>query len=346
MISHQSIGFYVGAKFLAGVSVLIAVLSTSTAVESSQPHYSPALAQSFPRNVYWGDTHVHSNLSMFAFAFSNRELGPDAAYRFAKGETISTAKGITAKISRPLDFMVVADDASNMGVLHGIANGDNDMLRSPLAQQFKQRLDAVDQLAELNPQKAIELSLEFRGDAIFSGQALDKTSQQRIWQSVTALADKHNTPGQFTAFIGYEWAGLSQIHNNHRVVIFKDDASKVNQVLPFSQYDGNDPEALWGYFSDYEKQTKGEVFAIPHSGNASLGTMFALETPQGKPLTTDYAKKRSRWEPLFEVTQIKGDSETHPHVSPQDSFADYATVSNRPADLAGGNGAQKNQGHQ
>ena len=144
-----------------------------------------------------------------------------------------------------------------------------------------------------------------------------------VWQDVTTLADAHNAPGSFTAFAGYEWTQL--FFMAHRVVIFKDSIDKTHQVVPFSQYDGNDPEALWSYMADYEKTTGGEVLAIPHNGNLSSGIMFALEDAKGNPLSNDYARARSRWEPLFEVTQYKGDSETHPLLSSTDEFADYET---------------------
>ena len=137
------------------------------------------------------------------------------------------------------------------------------------------------------------------------------------------LADKHNNPGIFTAFIGYEWTQL--FYMAHRVVIFKDDARKANMVMPFSQYDSNDPEDLWAYLSDYEETTGGDVLAIPHNGNLSSGIMFALEDANGNAISENYAKVRSRWEPLFEVTQMKGDSETHPLLSPEDAFANYET---------------------
>ena len=140
------------------------------------------------------------------------------------------------------------------------------------------------------------------------------------------MADKYNDPGKFTAFIGFEWTSSPDKGNNlHRNVIFKDDAEKANQVLPFSMIDSEDPEDLWHYMDGYEKKTGGQILAIPHNGNLSNGMMFSVEDFKGNAITKEYAEKRSRWEPLAEVTQMKGDGETHPFLSPNDEFADYET---------------------
>lgn len=294
---------------------------------SDVEHYSWVFPQSYPHNVYWGDAHVHTNLSMFAFVFSNRTLGPDAAYRFAKGEAVTATNGMKAKLARPLDFIVVADHASNLGVMAGVETADENILQSPLVNKFKNTLKQADLVAASSPEGSRELYIKLRSDAVFAGEALTKKQRHETWQSVTTMADHYNQPRVFTAFIGYEWTGVPQIHDIHRIVVFKDGADKANKVLPFSQYDGKDPEDLWAYFTDYEHQVGGEILAIPHSGNTSLGVMFALENASGSALTAEYAAVRSRWEPLYEVTQIKGDSETHPLLSPEDSFADYATVS-------------------
>ena len=142
---------------------------------------------------------------------------------------------------------------------------------------------------------------------------------------MTETADEYNEPGKFTAFIGYEWTSTPGGNNLHRVVVFKDGAEKVSRVVPFSSFDSADPEDLWAYLEDYEEKTGGRVIAIPHNGNVSNGFMFDTKTLKGDPLTKDYAVKRSRFEPLHEMTQMKGDSETHPKLSPDDEFADYET---------------------
>jgi hypothetical protein len=154
---------------------------------------------------------------------------------------------------------------------------------------------------------------------------LDSRFNQSIWKNVGETAERNNDPGRFTAFIGYEWSSTPEGDNLHRVVIFRDGADKTNQVVPFSSFDSPAPEGLWGYLQAYEEKTGGKVMAIPHNGNTSAGRMFALQDFKGGPLTPDYAKNRARWEPLVETTQIKGDSETHPALSPDDEFADFET---------------------
>jgi hypothetical protein len=149
--------------------------------------------------------------------------------------------------------------------------------------------------------------------------------EQTIWDKVCEAADQYNQPGVFTAFIGYEWTSLLEGNNLHRVVIFKDYGPKAKTVVPFSSFDSPDPERLWEYMAAYEKATGGEVLAIPHNGNLSNGMMFQLTTIEGGKFTREYAEARKKWEPLYEVTQIKGDGETHPFLSPNDEYADYGS---------------------
>ena len=160
-------------------------------------------------------------------------------------------------------------------------------------------------------------------DVLVKGHVGDDQFRHSVWQDVTALADQHNEPGRFTALIGYEWTSLA--YNLHRVVIFQDSAEKAGSIIPFTQYDSPDSEQLWSFFDGYTQQTGSNVLAIPHNGNLSLGTMFALQDAKGTQLSKQYASTCSRWEPLYEVTQIKGDGETHPIFSPTDEFADYET---------------------
>ena len=288
--------------------------------------YSPAVGTSYPINVYWGDTHLHTNLSLDAYNYGNRGLGPEEAYRFAKGERVKAHNGMNAQLRRPLDFLVIADHASNMGVMNGLEAGNPDLLSSEVGADWASRLKEINEAAENDAFKATELSVKLFLDGILEDIVADDRYQHFVWQESAALADKHNDPGKFTAFIGYEWTQL--FYNLHRVVIFKDGAKKAGQVIPFSQYDSSDPEDLWRYLEAYQAETGGEVLAIPHNGNLSTGVMFALEDAKGNPFSRDYAKTRSRWEPLFEVTQTKGDSETHPILSPTDEFADYEKKSN------------------
>jgi hypothetical protein len=154
---------------------------------------------------------------------------------------------------------------------------------------------------------------------------LPESAKQIIWNDIADMADAHNQPGKFTALIGYEWTSQVRGNNLHRVVIFRDNADKAKNIVPFSALDSSDPEDLWKFLADYEHDFGGQVLAIAHNGNISNGLMFASETISGEPLTKDYANRRARWEPVYEVTQVKGDGEAHPTLSPTDEFADYET---------------------
>jgi hypothetical protein len=158
-----------------------------------------------------------------------------------------------------------------------------------------------------------------------SRRDINKDYERTVWHDVGNAADRYNDPGKFTTFVGYEYTSTPEGDNLHRIVVFADGADKTNQVLPFTLFDSENPEHLWAYLQDYENMTGGRAMAIPHNGNVSAGQMFALDDRDGNPLTKDYAERRMRWEPLVETTQIKGDSETHPALSPDDEFADFET---------------------
>lgn len=176
------------------------------------------------------------------------------------------------------------------------------------------------------PAEQLKALLQMNVDISSNRKSLSNPDVERsAWNQITAAADRHNDPGTFTAFIGYEWTTMPGGNNLHRVVMFEDSAEKTGQMLPFSAFDSEDPRDLWRHLQQYEDKTGGRVLAIPHNGNLSNGLMFALTDRQGNPLTRDYAETRSRWEPVVEVTQIKGDGETHPKLSPEDPFADFET---------------------
>ncbi len=146
-----------------------------------------------------------------------------------------------------------------------------------------------------------------------------------MWERVTEAADQHNQPGVFTAFIGFEWTSQPNGTNMHRNVVYRDGKELADQVVPISSYDSDDPERLWAWMQDYHEKTGGRLLAIPHGGNLSNGLMFDDTTLSGKALTEDYARRRMEYEPLYEITQIKGDGEAHPLLSSNDEFADYGT---------------------
>ena len=162
----------------------------------------------------------------------------------------------------------------------------------------------------------------------------DPELMRTVWDANIAAAEQFNDPGNFTAFIGFEWTSLVKGNNLHRVVVFRDGAERAGQVLPYTLGDSPDPEDLWRYLANYQERTGGRVLAIPHNANLSNGMMFADATLQGGPIDRDYADRRRQWEPLVEVSQIKGDGEAHPFLSPNDEFADFETWDTGNLDLS------------
>lgn len=308
-------------KFI--VIFLMFLASNLVAKENRVRHYSPPVNEILPREVFWGDTHVHTNLSTDAYNFGNLNLGPEEAYRFAKGRGVTANNGMTVKLHRPLDFLVIADHIENLAVMQGLAKDASNLQSTISGKQWAKTSKIIDQLRMSDPARSVELSLSLFISTLFGDEVIVKGNYLKsLWKEQVELADLNNDPGKFTAFSGYEWTA-SRTAGIHRVVIFKDPADKVTQVIPFSRFDSSDPENLWSYFDNYEKETGGEVLAIPHNSNISGGVMFALETASGDSISKNYALRRSRWEPLVEVTQIKGDSETHPLLSPQDEFSSF-----------------------
>ena len=310
---------------------LVLGLSTMALSAFAEESYSPHVDRSHTTQVYWGDTHVHTALSSDAFIFGTR-LTPDDAYRFAKGEKIRAASGEEVRLRRPLDFLMVADHAENMGVIARIAAGDEALLETEAGKRTAEALnypvslvealnaDTDDLLNAFNAATLMAIKAD-QGSAKGLGHAdygTDARFSQSVWEEVIGNAERHNDPGLFTTFSGYEWTVAA---DGHRNVIFADGPELTSQVVPFSAFDSSDPEDLWAYLNDYEERSGGQVFAIPHNGNLSGNRMFALTTHRGEPLTEAYARRRSRWEPLYEVTQIKGHGETHPLISPNDEFA-------------------------
>ena len=284
-----------------------------------QPGYSPYAGRHFPTRPFFGDTHLHTSSSFDAVAFGNR-LGPEDAYRFARGEEVVSSTGVPAKLSRPLDFLVVADHSELIGVFGDVLAGTPTLMTDPTIRRWHEML-------KLGSESAMKVYYEIMTAVGGGGTMPTVLTEPRyirsVWQRQIAAAEKYNEPGRFTAFIGYEWSSNAKGNNLHRVVIFRDNADKASQTLPLSSLDNPDPASLWHALAAYEDKTGGAVLAIPHNGNLSNGTMFTLADFLGNPLTRQYAETRARWEPLVEVTQMKGDGETHPFLSPNDEFANF-----------------------
>ncbi|MCP4381739.1 MAG: DUF3604 domain-containing protein [Hyphomicrobiales bacterium] len=289
--------------------------AVSARIDPSQ--FSPYVGRVFPTQVYWGDTHTHTMVSVDAGTMTR--LTQEDAFRFARGEEVTATNGMKAKLSRPLDFLVIADHAEMYGLMPQLLQGDPEVLATEAGRRWYDALTQGDD--DLTFQTAMEIVSSLSGDEppIKSDKAV-----RNAWRDYTALADEYNDPGNFTALIGYEWtsAGGDNIHRN---VIFRGAADEANRTVPFSQYDSKNPEDLWAHLADFEETTGADVLAIPHNGNLSNGRMYSVLTFDGAPLPKELADLRARFEPLIEVTQIKGDGEAHPLLSPEDEFADFDT---------------------
>ncbi|WP_223794384.1 DUF3604 domain-containing protein [Marinobacter sp. F4216] len=282
-----------------------------------EKEYSPYLNIGYPQRVFWGDTHLHTALSTDAGMVGNT-LGLEEAYRFALGDMVVASNGVRARLQRPLDFLVVADHAENLGLAPMIAERNPDLLATDFGRKIAQLV--------YDGKFGDAYALWGEGMTLGEDPLAEETELLRtMWERVTKAAEQYNDPGKFTALIGFEWTASPNGNNMHRNVIFRDGKDEADQIVPISNYDSSDPEDLWAWMQAYEEKTGGRALAIPHNGNLSNGLMFDDETLSGKGIDRDYAERRMRWEPVYEVTQMKGDGEAHPALSPNDEFADYGT---------------------
>jgi len=298
--------------------------TTETAITPAEPIAEPeALSQAqeptsvAPTRLLWGDLHVHSNLSFDAFSFGNRNLTPADTFAFASGQALVSSGGLEAQLERPLDFLMVSDHAEFMGVMRELSNNNEVLLKAAPAQRWQGLLQ------ENNIPEIINDFVGSISRTVNYGDAIPSDFSKEIWREVNDAAEAHNKPGQFTALIGYEWTSMIDGRNLHRNVIFGDGPDKTLQHVPYPSTMGRNPEELWQALQDYVDTTSGRVMAIPHNGNLSDGLMFAEAQGTGEPMTEDYAKLRMRWEPVYEMTQVKGGSEAHPLLSPDDPLADF-----------------------
>jgi len=284
--------------------------------------YSPYADRKYPSRPLFGDTHLHTGLSMDAGVFGAR-LRPRDAYRFARGEQVTASSGQPAKLGRPLDFLVVTDHSDNMGFATDLLAGKSALLADPkgrewydLIQQGKGGQAALDMIGLFSQGKFPKALMYAPGTRPY----------RDAWQETIDAAEAYNEPGRFTAVIGYEWTSLVKGANMHRNVIFRDGGDRATQVVPFTIMPPGsaNPVDLWKWMEAYEKKTGGSVLAIPHNGNLSNGIMFPVEKAYtGKEVDKSYVEQRAKWERLYEVTQTKGTAEAHPFLSPTDEFADF-----------------------
>ena len=291
--------------------------------------YSPYAQRSFPDRVFWGDTHLHTGLSMDAGLFGAR-LGLDDAYRFARGEEVMASSGQPAKLGRPLDWLVIADHSDGMGFFNDLATGKSSIIKFP---QAKRWYEGLQQGGEASAQAALDLIGTFAQGEIDPEMMADYSpggkTYKSIWEKVVDAAEHYNDPGNFTTLIGFEWTSLVEGNNLHRNVIFRDGADKAGQIVPYTTQapiGSTDPLDLYEWLENYEAKTGGSALALAHNGNLSNGIMFPVDAQYtGKAIDENYVRLRAKWEPMYEITQIKGDGEAHPLLSPDDAFADYET---------------------
>jgi hypothetical protein len=291
--------------------------------------YSPYAQRAFPGTPLWGDTHLHTGLSVDAGLFGAR-LGLEEAYQFARGEEVISSTGQPVKLSRPLDWLVIADHSDAMGFFQDLAAGEPGILEFDEGQRW---YEGLQQGGDAAVSASLDLITTFSQGKIPAELLADYSPGSRkyatVWDTVVKAAEGYNDPGQFTALIGFEWTSLVKGNNLHRNVIFRDGADKAGRVVPYTTQapvGSTDPLDLYAYLENYEKTTGGSVLALAHNGNLSNGLMFPVDAQYtGRKLDAEYVGKRARWEPMYEITQIKGDGETHPLLSPDDAFADYET---------------------
>lgn len=298
---------------------------TDAEAEAARKDYSPYAGRTFPTRVYFGDTHHHTANSGDAFMGGNK-LSPEQAYRFARGEEVISSTGVPAKLSRPLDFLVISDHAEGLGLMYQVYDGnpafasDSTLKRwgAALKEGGKAQQDAMNELVSSQANNKLPAPIK---DPKIVGPIM-----RSVWQEYLATAEKYNDPGRFTAMIGYEWTSVPGGNNLHRNILFRDNKDKAEQIMPFSAWQSEDPEKLWEWMAKYEAKTGGKMLAIPHNANLSNGRMFESVDFAGKPLTRDYAERRARFEVLQEMMQTKGNSEAHPMMSPNDEFADFGAA--------------------
>jgi hypothetical protein len=300
--------------------------------------YSPYAQRSFPSMVYWGDTHLHTGISLDAGLFGNT-LGHEAAYRFARGEEVVSSTGLPVKLGRPLDWLVITDHSDMMGFATDLQRGASNIVSDPKGREW---YEGFQKGGDAAGKAAFDLISHFTQNKVPKNLVDDYTPgspvYNRVWDKITYTADRFNEPGKFTALIGFEWTSIPKGNNLHRNVILRDDGIRARQVTPLTTQPplgSTDPLVLYQWLENYEAKTRGQAFAIAHNGNLSNGWMFPTEkTYAGGEVDQNYVRLRAKWEPLYEVTQIKGDGEAHPALSPNDEFADYETWDKANLDLS------------
>jgi hypothetical protein len=281
--------------------------------------YSPYAGRNFPDRPLWGDQHLHTSWSADAAGGGTR-VGPEEAYRFARGEEVMSSTNQKVRLARPLDWLAVTDHSDAMGMIADVIAGKPELMKDPMLRKWNKMFGEGPEQS----MKAVMEMITVQGQGKIPPPMTDPDNFKSVWKRMTSIAEKYNDPGRFTAFIAYEWSSNYGGGNNlHRNVIYRDGKALADQMLPLTTFETENPEDLWVWMQKFEDKTGGNVLAIPHNGNLSNGMMFAVETFGGKPITKEWATTRMKWERLFEVTQGKGTSEQHPSLAPNDEFANF-----------------------
>ncbi|QSP93301.1 DUF3604 domain-containing protein [Marinobacter salinisoli] len=301
-------------------TLCLAVLASALALTANaSSHSEMESGTDYPRQALFGDTHVHTGWSADA-GMDGAITSPEDAYRFALGQEVESNSGLKAKLSRPFDWFMVTDHSDGMGTINEIVAGNPEMMENDILKRFKA---AIEEGGEAAASAKSEL-IRMQSNGELPEEIMDPKWMKSAWEKTIEAAEKYNEPGQFSTFIAYEWTVNSDGGDNlHRNVIFRDGADKAGQVLPLTTFVTQDSYKLWQWMAEYEKKTGGQVLAIPHNGNMSNGRMFELQQFDGSAMTKEWAEMRAKYEPLYELTQIKGQSESHPSLSPNDEFADW-----------------------
>ena len=301
---------------------LILLIAVVTGCKAHPPTSTGAIAKE-PNRLYWGDTHVHTSHSADAYFLQNRSADPHTAYRWAKGlPVVHPYTQAKVQINTPLDFLVVADHAEMLGVPRKLMEGDPNVANTATGKKWIQMISAG---------RGAEVFEREFGGAINANTAIADFEKDEIkqaaWGETIEAATLHYEPCSFTSFIGWEWTSTPSGNNLHRVVFMNEGQEQALRFTPFSSFDSPRPEDLWAWLEETSQRVGTDFVAIPHNSNISGGLMFDEVDSDGRPITAEYARMRMRWEPVTEMTQIKGDSEAHPALSPNDEFADFETFS-------------------
>lgn len=305
-------------------------VDTKAALNSAKPTQQSNInsnnSAKYPQHVLWGDQHIHSAWSADA-GLANATLTPEDAVRFARGESVKYHTGEIVKLNRKLDWVAVTDHSDGMGTFNEMMSGNEEFMNDATAKRWSEMMAQGIEESMAAKKEVVSAQANRKLPKVF----MDPKWMVSAWEKNVDIMEQYNEPGEFTAFIAYEWTSNGEDGNNlHRNVIFRDGADKTRPFPPLTTFvsstpsvSGSDPESLWHWLENWENKTGGQVLAIPHNGNMSNGQMFERTRYNGEPLTKVWVEDRARWEVLYEIFQYKGQSESHPSLSPNDEYADF-----------------------